>query len=146
MKKIIKELFSSISIGITIGLVSSMIFSYIYHTSYLYPSSPSFIGHFSSTLDATIASMTLWGLMGVLFYTANFLFKSDKLSITKQTFYHFLITYTGYTFLAILAGWFTLNLLWLIVYTIIYLIIYLIIWLVSMHAARVLVDKINTLT
>lgn len=146
MKKLLKGLFSSMSIGITIGLVSSTIFSYIYNTSYLYPSSPSFIEHFSTSLNATTASIMLWGLMGVLFYIASLIFENDKLSITKQTIYHFLATYTGYTFLAILAGWFPLNTLWLIIYTVIYLIIYLIIWLSSMHSARVLVDKINNLT
>lgn len=143
MKKYISQLLSSISFGITIGLIIATSFSSLYKLPYLYPSSSSFVSHFSSPLNSLITSILIWGAMGILFFIANFIFSVETWSITKQTIYHFFTTYIGYTSLALIAGWFPINLIWISFYTLIYLTIYFIIWLISMHYAKSLVKKIN---
>lgn len=145
MKKFIRGLASSISIGITIGLVVSTFFSYLYKTKYLLPSSPSFVKNFETPLDAFIVSIIIWGLMGVVFFLSQYIFLLEKLSITQQTIYHFIVTYCGYTILAVCAGWFPDTFSWLIFYTGIFVLIYCLIWFFSMKEAKKITAALNKL-
>lgn len=143
--KVFKNLINGTILGITLGLLISLFFSYIFNTNYLVPSSPRFVMQFSTPLNAIAFSIVLWGFMGLLFSLANYIFYLDRLSITKQTIYHFIVTYFGYTSLAIMAGWFPKTMIWLSVYTIIFILIYCLIWIISMREAKKLTDSINKL-
>lgn len=146
MTKFVKGLVSSISLGITIGLVMATIFSYLFQTKYLFPSSPSFVGKFETPLDALTVAIMIWGAMGVVFFFSHYIFLLEKLSITQQTIYHFIATYCGYTILALNAGWFPNTLSWFIFYTGIFVLVYCIIWYVSMTEAKKLTAELNKLT
>lgn len=146
MKKLIKGLLLSVSEGITIGLLISVLFNYIYQNKYLLPSSPDFVNKFNSPLDALIVSIIIWAVMGMIFYFASYIFELERISVTKQTIYHFLVTYIGYTILTIYAGWFPLNIQWITIYTAIYILVYLFFWLSAMKEARKITDEINQLT
>lgn len=146
MTKFIKGFASSISLGITIGLLISTFFSYLYQTKYLLPSSPSFVEKFETPLDALIVAIVIWGAMGVVFFFSHYIFLLEKVSITQQTIFHFLVTYCGYTILALCAGWFPDTFSWLIFYTGIFVIVYCLIWYFSMKEAKKLTAELNKLT
>ncbi|CAH1852137.1 DUF3021 domain-containing protein [Convivina praedatoris] len=129
--------------GTFIGFMSALFFSWLYGANNLYPSSPQFVEQFSNNLIAITVSAVIWALMGVVFSTAQMIFEVESWSITKQTVWHFITTYTGYTILAILAGWFPLNFWYLLQYTLIFVVVYIIIWLISMYVARRNVAKLN---
>ena len=136
MKKIINYLLRGITIGITTGFLISLTFAFIYQSKDYAPSAPTFMSHFSSSTSATAVSALLWALIGCVFAISSLAFEVDRWSITKQTIVHFLITYVGFTPLAILCGWFPLNFFWLSFFTLIFVIVYFIIWLASMTTAR----------
>ncbi|CAK1250595.1 hypothetical protein LMG30237_ALEAABJJ_01294 [Fructobacillus tropaeoli] len=141
--KILKKIVLGASVGINIGLLFAVSFSYAYQLPNLVASGPTFTNHFHRPLTALVCSIVLWALMGILFSLSDTIFQNDHLSITRRTIEHFSVTYVGFTILAILAGWFPLSLPWLAFYTLIYLLIYLIIWLISMAQAKKLVRELN---
>lgn len=145
MKKIVNAIRGGIPLGITIGFVISLFFSSLYQTNNYSPSTPSFMAQFPSPLTATIVSGLLWALIGVVFSLTSLLFQVDSWSITRQTVSHFLLSYLGFTPLAIICGWFPTSISWLALFTLIYLVIYTIIWFISMAVARAEVRRLNHL-
>ncbi|KEP86965.1 membrane protein [Oenococcus oeni IOEB_0501] len=143
MKKIISKILFGIPAGICIGFVIALTFSFVYQSQNFVPSAPRFVGHFSSNTLATAVSLIFWACMGIVFSISGMTFEKDEWSITRQTIVHFAITYIGFTPLAILAGWFPLNIFWMISYTLIYLIVYVIIWFVSMLIAKEKIEELN---
>ncbi|HAT54351.1 MAG TPA: DUF3021 domain-containing protein [Lactobacillus sp.] len=143
MKKIVHYLTQGATIGIAVGFLISLVFSFIYQSKDYAPSAPIFMAHFSSSTIATAVSGLLWALIGCVFGVSSLVFEQDQWSITKQTVVHFLITYIGFTPLAILCGWFPLNFFWLLFFTITFIIIYVIIWAISMISARREIQAFN---
>lgn len=141
-RKLIYRITFGIPVGIMIGLLISLSFSYIYGQKY-YPSAPRFENYFDNPLNAFAISILLWALMGIVFSISSVIFEQDAWSIAKQTSINFVITYFGFTFLAILAHWFPLNAPWLIIYTLIYIVIYFVIWAVQYLVERNIVRTIN---
>lgn len=145
MKKILNLSLSGVSLGICIGFLFALSFSLSYQTSYFMPSTPEFVNHFSSNTLATAASALLWACMGILSSVSPLVFRIEKWSITRQTIVHFVITFVFFTPLAILAGWFPLNIFWLISYTLIFLVIYVVMWLIFMRRAKREISDLNQL-
>lgn len=145
MMKFFKGLLSSISAGITIGLLLSLFFSYCYQLNVMQPSGNRFVDSFSSPLQAMAVATLIWAGMGAMFYLASFIYRIESISITKQTTYHFLVTYVGYTVLALFAKWYPFTATWFLIYTAIYILIYIIIWFCSMQSAKHLVEEVNAL-
>lgn len=136
------ELIIGVTGGITIGLIISLVFSYLYGRIY-YPSTPAFMDQFSNPLNALGVSILIWGLMGVVFSLGSLVFRQETWGITRQTVVHFVITYIGFTSLALVCRWFPLNVTWLIIYTLIFVLIYLIMWTVDFAIAKRNVRQIN---
>ncbi|MDF7669157.1 DUF3021 domain-containing protein [Lactobacillus sp. ESL0703] len=142
-KKIIRYGCSGILSGIAIGFVIALCCNLIDQTNYFMPSNPPFLHRFSSVTLATLISTILWAMMGFLGGASALIFMQEKWSITKQTVIHFIVTFCLFTPLAILAGWFPLNFLWLSLYTLVFVIVYAIIWYTSMLKAKKQISKIN---
>lgn len=145
MKKILNHGLSGASLGICVGFLFALSFSFRYQTSYFIPSTPEFVDHFSSNTLATAVSALLWACMGILFSISPLVFGIGQWSITRQTIVHFVITFVFFTPLAILAGWFPLNAFWLISYTLIFLAIYVVMWLIFMRRAKKEISDLNHL-
>ncbi|QNQ80377.1 DUF3021 domain-containing protein [Lactobacillus sp. PV034] len=143
MKKHIFLLINGIAWGEVYGLAFSIFFSYIFRLNTYAPSTPAFTEHFTRPLDAVLASIILWGLMGLLFSAGALVFKVKNWSLRKQTIINFIIYYFGFTPLAILAGWFPCNLVWLTIFTIIFILIYLVMWSINVYIFKREVRKIN---
>lgn len=143
MRKYIDLGIKSAGIGVLIGFFISIIFSYANHLTSYYPSTPKFIAHFVTTLDATVASIGLWILMGLLFGFGSLIFCIERWSLLKRTVVNCCVYYCGFVPLAILAGWFPVSIVNLIIFTVIFVIIYMIEWLVNYHATEKEIERIN---
>lgn len=134
---------SGVFLGLSIGFLCALCFSLIYHAPTFMPSSPAFVTRFSSNTMATLVAAGLWATIGLLFGLTSLIFLNEHWSIARQTIWHFGLSYLGFTPLAILAGWFPLNVTWLLLYTLIFVGIYLVIWTYSMLRARKTVRHLN---
>ncbi|GKT02826.1 DUF3021 domain-containing protein [Furfurilactobacillus entadae] len=143
MKKMGARIGFGVIVGITVGYLIALFFSVVEQTKSFYPSSPWFTQHFTSLTTATLASTGLWIMIGVMFSLAGMVFDQERWSITKQTVVHFSVTFVLFTPLAIICGWFPLNVGWLIGYTVIYVVVYITIWLSSMMRAKQIVKRLN---
>ncbi|MBB1068892.1 DUF3021 domain-containing protein [Limosilactobacillus sp. RRLNB_1_1] len=143
MKKYFLYAVSGISVGELFGLVFSLFFSYLYNLKDYVPSAPTFTDHFSRPLNAVLVSVILWGMMGLVFNFGALIFNIEDWSILKRTIVNFIIYYCGFTPLAILAGWFPLNLINWLVFTGIFVMIYLIMWFINFYAVKQDLKKIN---
>ncbi|MCT3573703.1 DUF3021 domain-containing protein [Levilactobacillus brevis] len=134
---------SGVFLGLSIGFLCALCFSLIYLAPTFMPSSPAFVTRFSSNTMATLVAAGLWATIGLLFGLTSLIFLNEHWSIARQTIWHFGLSYLGFTPLAILAGWFPLNVTWLLLYTLIFVGIYLVIWTYSMLRARKTVRHLN---
>ncbi|MGX4687052.1 DUF3021 domain-containing protein [Vagococcus sp. JNUCC 83] len=144
IKKIATHAIKGFPLGISIGLVISIIISYMIGLTIYSPAPPQFINKFTSSLNAMVVSVIIWGLIGVLFSTTSLIFSETDWSITKMTVVHFFLSYVFFAPLSIIAGWLSVSLLNLVTFTVIYLLIYIIYWLVWMLQAKKGIEKINS--
>lgn len=145
MKRLIKNLLSGAVLGIAIGFGFALIFSTIFNTSSLYPSGPWFVTRYSSLLRATQISALLWALIGEVWTLSQYIWLIERWSITKQTIWHLIITYSGMTILAVLSGWFPLTGWWFTFYTLIYIAVYAGLWSFKMYRAHQKIAELNAL-
>lgn len=143
MKKLFSQIINGSAMGISIGLIVSLIFSYLYGGMAYYPSSEKFIMHFSNKLNAISISIILWALMGITWNLSRNVFKIYKWNLLKQTIVHFLISFTCFTFLACLAGWFPLTVACFTIYTLLFVAIYLLIWFIARYQTLKWIKKAN---
>lgn len=143
IKKIIQRTCFGIFSGTFIGLCFSLFFSYFYQSTTLLPAPPRFMHHFASSLNAFATSIILWSLIGIVFSVSSLIFSETDWSITKMTITHFIICYSLFLPLAILSGWFPINLPSFISFTVTYIIIYCLIWTIFMYSAKKEIQHLN---
>ncbi|MER0122110.1 DUF3021 domain-containing protein [Streptococcus sp. ZJ93] len=142
-----KSYLYSASLGITIGLTISLLMSAIFGQGIYLPLNPVstlgqyYLKHFN-LVEVMLISVLIWAAIGLLFQIADRIFKQDW-SLVKMTVTHFLLTGVGFTSLGLLAGWFPLNLTWLLFFEMIYVIIYVIIFFINYHNMKKQVTAIN---
>lgn len=142
-----KKYIYSANSGVTIGTIISLIMSACFGQGTYFPLNPhSTMGqYYIQHLDYVKImglSVLIWAMIGILFQAADTIFKKDW-SLVKMTMTHFLITGVGFTFLAILAGWFPINWLWLFIFELIFILIYMLIFWVNYRAMRKQIGLIN---
>ncbi|MEB6838005.1 DUF3021 domain-containing protein [Staphylococcus simulans] len=148
MKHIIKQLCIGFMAGITIGITISLIFSFIFAQGQYESLSPvSTMGIYYRTHLSEVMTMfvcvIIWGLIGVLFTFAKIIYYKTDWSLLKTTLVHLVLCYVGFLPLAMLAGWFPLDLLNIIIFTLIFLFIYSMIWIINYIKNKRLVNEIN---
>ena len=105
-----KQVFHDATTGILIGLILSIIFSFIHSPSNYTPLSPnSLIGQFMTQHQVhgslvLLYCLLIWAAIGVLFSFGGRLFAQDW-SLLRATVTHFFLMLLGFVPLAILAGW-----------------------------------------
>ncbi|MBT9672084.1 DUF3021 family protein [Secundilactobacillus kimchicus] len=131
--------------GIGIGFLTALTFSTVFKAANFLPSAPQFVSHFATHLQAIWASTFIWATIGLLFSGTALIFEIESWSSLKQTIVHFLISYLLFTPLAIWAGWFPVNSLWLLLYTLIFVLIYVFFWIIFSQSIKAQVQQINQL-
>lgn len=143
MKKIVFRALGGIQSGVATGLLISVGISYFLDLSDYYPAPPRFVTQFDNQVQALIASILIWAAIGGVFSCTHLIFTEVDWSITKMTLAHFMVTYSLFLPLSILAGWYPISTIDIVIFTIYFIVIYLIIWIISMIKARKDIAKIN---
>lgn len=142
-KKFIKLAVQGFPIGISIGLIYSILICYMIGINDYSPAPPIFTDQFSSSLNAMIVSVIIWGLIGTLFSSASMIFTDTDWSITKMTVIHFIITYLLFLPLSLLAKWYHLTFSNLLLFTAIFIGMYALYWMVGMLKTKKKIKEIN---
>ena len=135
------------SLGVTIGMLISLINSGLFSQGHYYPLNPSsdmgiyYYQHFNPVTVMAI-SVVIWFTIGVFFQALDKILNQDW-SLLRMSVTHFILSTLGFSLLAILAGWFPLNLANLLVFWIIYLVLYAIIDWTNYQQMILLVQAIN---
>ncbi len=148
MKQFLQSLASGFMIGITIGIALSLIFSFIFGQGQYVPlSTVSTMGeiyyqHLSEPMIMLLC-VIIWGCIGILFTLTDFIFTQTDWSLLKMTLIHSILSYAGFLPLAILAGWFPLDILNFLIFTFIFMLVYLIIWMINYVKNKRFIDMVN---
>lgn len=146
MKRLIIGSMMGISMGVTISIIFSLIFA---HTEYQPVSPNSTMGAIYSNnlneIQIMIVAVVIWSLIGIMFSFGSLIFTHLKFSIVKLTLMHFLLMLIIMFPLAILAGWFPLNLSSISTFIMIFIVIYFIIWLIIKKHNQQDINEINSL-
>ncbi|USS87732.1 DUF3021 domain-containing protein [Fructilactobacillus hinvesii] len=143
MRRIWNYTVSGATGGLFIGFWLAMLFSKLDGVTRMFPSSPAFVSHFGSELNAMAVTGVMWMTMGIVFSLSRLIFKVERWSITKRTVLHFIVTYVLFSLLAIVSEWFPLNWIYFTNFTLIFIVIYVVIWNIEMKRARRMVAEIN---
>lgn len=142
-KKIFLQLINGFIIGVFIGLLSSIFFSFVYSGNLYTPMPPSFVEKFSNELIAFIISVALWGVIGLMFTATSFIFTNTDWSISKMTIVHALVSYILFLPITFYLNWLYFSVTNVLIITFIYIAIYIPIWIIFMLTAKKEIDKIN---
>lgn len=142
-KKIIRYTVTGFPIGIVIGLIISIMFSYAYGLTEYFPAPPRFVDQFNSPLQALVISVVIWALIGGVFSCTSLIFTDTDWSITKMSMVHCIVTYSLFLPLSLAARWYPLSLIGILIFTMYYIFIYLIMWTIFMLKAKREIQKIN---
>ena len=137
MKTIIKKSVGGFCIGVTLGVIISLVFAKLWANGGYVPSTPTFMAQYATEWSAMLVSVILWGGMGIVFTLTSMVFERETWSLLKMTATHYLVTLVLFFPLAYLAGWFPHTsaasfgffLIYTLTYVVIYLLNYLVIWL-----------------
>lgn len=143
-----KSLFKSATTGILIGLLISIIVSYIWAPNYQPLNPYSAVGQWMLEHDihgslVLVYSASVWAAIGILFYLANFFFKQTDWSLLRATLTHYAFTCLGFIPLASLAGWFPLNTVFYLQLLVEFSIIYLVVWTISYWKMKRDISRLN---
>ncbi|NQM14230.1 DUF3021 domain-containing protein [Streptococcus suis] len=142
-----KKYLLSASMGVTIGSLISIIMASFFGGGYYLPVNPHstmgaiYLARFSQPMVMLI-SVLIWGAIGVLFQAADKIFEQDW-SLMRMTATHFLVTAIGFTPLAILAGWFPVNLAGLLFFWLLFILIYALLFFINYKKMEASVQAIN---
>lgn len=142
-----KRYLYSASLGISIGLIISLIMSACFGRGTYLPLNPLstmgryYLSHFN-LVEVMVISVLIWAAIGLLFQIADCIFEQEW-SLAKMTVVHFLLTAVGFTSLGLLAGWFPLHLPWLIFFETIFVAIYALIFWINYQSMKKQVAAIN---
>lgn len=144
MKKLIYAIQNGAFIGLMISIITSLIFAGGKYAP-LYPDS--FMGkiyyeNFNEPIIMLIC-VGIWSLIGVMFTYGNLIFTDTDWSITKQTIVHFLLMLLIFLPLAILAGWFPLDLASIGSFIVIFIVVYIAMWFGTYQSNKKMINEIN---
>lgn len=135
-------------IGVIVGIIVSIVNSYIFAEGVYYPMSPYstsgayFYAHISETTTFIIA-LTVWALMGIVSIFSGLIFLKEDWSILKMTVTHFITMFIFFLPLSIVGGWYPLKLGAILSFIVIFIIIYIIIWTILLTINMLRIKKIN---
>ena len=143
-----KHHFTNALKGILIGLVLSILFSFLNAPSTYMPLSPSSaVGQWMQNHEihgslVMLYCALIWAAIGILFSVGSLLFQKDW-SLLRATLSHYLLMLLGFIPLATLAGWFPARLGFYLSLIVEFTLVYVLIWLVSHHVYKKQVQEIN---
>lgn len=143
-----KTIIRGIVIGVFVGLVISIIHSYLFGGGYYYPMSPNsgsgnFLYQHVSETTVFIIALLCWSLIGTMFTVSSKIFQKENWSVLKMTTAHFSIVIIFFLPLSMLSGWYPFKLQSILMFIVIFLIIYAFIWCLMFFISFIRIKKIN---
>lgn len=143
-----KRALMGIVLGLSLGLITSIFFAFIFGDGNYHPVSPA--SHFGeiylekfSDIQIMIIAALLWSAIGLMFSLGTYIFTHTDFSEFVKTLIHFMTMLFIFFPLALLAGWFPLKLSALIIFIVIFIIVYIIIWSIVNAITRKRINEIN---
>ena len=136
-------------IGVFMGLVISLVFSYYASPNHDYfatnPNSDMGAVYYTHFSEVTIMAImiVIWACIGIVSSIIGKVFAKDEWSLYKATGCHFIILFALLMPLAILAGWFSLTFMAIIKFVMRFIIIYAVIWSMIYTVEHQKIKKIN---
>lgn len=141
IKKIARLGINGITYGVTVGMILSLIFSYLAGSSSYYPSIPAFVAEFNNNLTATLISVLLWMVIGLFSAYSSIIFELENISLLIKTVIHFCLVYAIVLAVGIYLKWFTTN--GFILVTISFVVVYTAIWVITWLTIKNDIKRIN---
>lgn len=143
MKKIISQIINGILICEFVLLVISIFMSYIFLDGGFTLANPDLIESSASVFSASLSSICLTGLLGIVFSLASLVWKEEKFSILKRTIIHFFLTAFTISFVGYKLFWFQRSLQSLSIFFATYFLIYLAIWFIEYTIYKRDISRLN---
>lgn len=137
IKKIARLGINGITYGVTVGMILSLIFSYLAGSSSYYPSTPAFVAEFNNNLTATLISVLLWMVIGLFSAYSSIIFELENISLLIKTVIHFCLVYAIVLAVGIYLKWFTT------LVTISFVVVYTAIWVITWLTIKNDIKRIN---
>lgn len=143
-KKLILRGLLGMPIGISIGLIITIIISAFAGNGEFYIVTPELTATMGNELNAVILQTVLCGIMGIGFAMASVIWEIDSWSLAKQSAVHFVIISAVMLPIAYAANWMEHSAAGVISYFIIFIAIFVVSWLTQYFSLKVKIKKINT--
>lgn len=142
-KKIVCRCLIGAPIGVTIGMLITVLISYIYGDGMYYPVAPALIEMSGNEINAVSLQMICMLFYGAVWGGVSVIWEKDEWSILRQTLTHLLITSAGTFPFAWLMHWMEHSIVGALGYFGIYFVIYFVIWISQYMAIRKKLKQIN---
>lgn len=142
MKKAILRGLLGFPIGVFIGYAITIIISLIAEDGGYMPAVPVLVAQYGE-IKAVVLQFVLSGLLGAVSAAGSVVWETDRWSILKQTFVHFLILSLTMLPIAYFAGWMEKTVAGFALYFSIFIVLYAIIWAVQCLVWRQKIKKVN---
>lgn len=143
-KKLILRGLLGMPIGISIGLIITIVISAFAGNGEFYAVTPELTAAMGNELNAVILQTVLCGIMGIGFAMASVIWEIDSWSLAKQSAVYFVIISAVMLPIAYAANWMEHSAAGVISYFIIFIAIFVISWLTQYFSWKVKIKKINT--
>ena|SRR5699024_6749910 len=140
------------TMGVILGLIISIVNSYVFAAGVYYPMSPfstsgAFFYERLSETTTFIIALLVWALVGIVSIFAGKIYSIETWSIAKMTVVHLLTMFIFFLPLSIIGGWYPLKTSAILSFIIIFIIIYFIIWatllLINIYRIKKINHKLN---
>lgn len=143
----IKKYSSSFTLGVTIGLVVSIIFQSNSGSNGYFPTNPTtFVGQWLTQQSITVAmfySLVMWGLIGMLSQKLAEIFENENRSVLMNTVIHFVGQLLLITLSVVACGWFDFKWRMFFSFFILFFLIYSVIWGINYLHVKKEIEQIN---
>ncbi|MCI8326450.1 MAG: DUF3021 domain-containing protein [Lachnospiraceae bacterium] len=133
-----------VPIGIALGYVIAIAFSFFKGEGGYMPCVPELIERAGNEINAVILQTVLSGLLGAAFAAGSIIWELDDWSIVKQTGVYFLISSIAMMPISYVTYWMEHSVAGFLSYFGIFAAIFAVIWLVEYLVFKNMINKINT--
>ena len=142
-KQALKRFIYYFPVGILVGHIISIIFSFIYGNGYYLPCSPSLINKIGNEINAFTLQTILCGIIGSSFACLSVIFEIGKWSLLKQTVIYFVTNAIITMFIAYNLYWVEHNINSILSYFLIFTIFFVIFWIIQYLIFKNNINKMN---
>lgn len=143
VKKAVLRALLGFPLGVCISLIIVLSASAAFGDGLVYIADPEFIQLAGSELSAAVIQFTMGGVLGMSFALGSCFFEVERWSMTRQTVFHFLLTFCTIMPIAWFGRWMDHSLKGALIYAVTFIILYVIIWIIQRIIWRKRIREMN---